>query len=243
MSFEEWVGNVLEMVTYADTAVVAFPVDFAGNRTRLIQITTHKFKEASIDAIQELLTAVLERFQELDLLRSPGLLLTTVDQPVRAVINALITRVEGLSIIENAIASNDINKATLALIWRDSAKLGKFLVGLLGPIKCYALANSGTGIAVPGEEHGLHNELDLTDPMNRHAIICRVQRFVRSVVFIFSHMTQHTIQTIDITEQMTLLSDNQIPNIISEPLSLTSSGTITPKEKWIFVNSIARELY
>jgi hypothetical protein len=243
MSLEDFVGNALGALGYVGTAVVTFPAELAANGTILIRFATHKFREASIDAVQELVTAILERFVGVLPSLSTGLLLTTTETLIRALFNALITQIGGLSTINNAVTSNEINKATLSLIWRDSAELGKFLVGLLDPIKCYALANSGSGIAVPGEAHGTDNELDLTKPMNRHAVICQFQRLVRSVVFILTNMTQDTIGAIDITPQTTLLSDDQTPDNIIESSSPISGGTTMPPEKWIFVNGIAGELW
>ncbi|KAL5373563.1 hypothetical protein DPSP01_012627 [Paraphaeosphaeria sporulosa] len=237
----DFVGKALGALGYFGTAIVTFPADVAADGTVLIQFANRKFKEASINAVQELFTAVLERFPTVLPGLSTGLLLTTTENLIKAVVNALIVQIGGLSTINNTVTSNEINKATLALIWRDSAELGKFLVGLLDPIKCYVLANSGSGIAAPSEEHGTDNELDLTDPMNRHAVICQFQRLVRSVVFILTYMTQDTIQAIDIIPQTKLLSDDQTPGDIMEPSSPTSA--MMPQEKWIFVNGIAGELW
>lgn len=235
-------GNALGVLSYAGTAIATLPVNLAGNGTLIIQTATLKFKEASIDAIRGLFTAVLESTPKVVHQLSPRLLLTTADNLVRAVVNALTSQVGSLPIIKKDLASNEINKATISLLWRDSAELGRFLVGLLDPIKRYALANSDTGIAEPNEEHGTNNELDLTDPMNRHAVICQFQRLVRSVVLILSHMTRNPSQGIDITHETTLLSD-QTNTTITVPSSTPSGWAIKHKEKWIFVNGIAGELY
>jgi hypothetical protein len=69
------------------------------------------------------------------------------------------------------------------LIQDQAGKLAKFLLDLLEVAKCYYLAN-GTQPSMD-DGHMLYkdfNELDLSENMNQHAVLCQVRRLALSVI-------------------------------------------------------------
>lgn len=113
-----------------------------------------------------------------------------------------------LGIIQGGILSNEINVATLGLLWNHFDELASFFVDIAECFKCYAPASSLDGKAAPGDLHGRYNELDMSQPMNRHAIACQIQRLVRSVIFILKNMaTPIKFDEIEMGEETVLKSD------------------------------------
>jgi hypothetical protein len=152
----------------------------------------------------------------------PDVLLKTVKNITRAILNAFVTTVGELPLIRDIIFSNDINAATLGLIWSNGAELASFFVDLAECTKCYVPNTSRDGAAVQNEKHGEDNELDFSKTMNRHAAICQLQRLAYSIIFILKGMTKSVdIRTRDdskpigMTAATTLNSDAQSEPIIT----------------------------
>ncbi|KAJ9657330.1 hypothetical protein H2201_008234, partial [Coniosporium apollinis] len=185
------------------------------------QIKTRPVNSLINDVIQcslELLGSAVD-------LVKPDLLLKTVENMSRAILRALITTVGELPFIKDAIFSNDINAATLGLIWSNGADLASFFVDLAECTKCYVSNTSRDGAAVPNNPHGEDNELDFSKAMNRHAAICQLQRLAQSIIFILKEMRKSVdmrkmddFELIGMTQATTLRSDVELGAIIAVPL-------------------------
>ncbi|KAK2132133.1 hypothetical protein NOF04DRAFT_1211427 [Fusarium oxysporum II5] len=177
-----------------------------------------------------------------DLVR-PELLLETLVKVARTVLAAVLAKVGQVRIIQGGIFSNDINAATLGLVWSNVGELASFFVDLAECAKCYASASSLDGKDGRNSPHGQDNEFDVSQAMNRHAIICQVQRLAKSTIFILKRMAVPTrFIDIDMTRETTLKSDDHDSGTV---LEVRPSGwqRVVTNEKWLFVNGIATELF
>ncbi|KAL9572086.1 hypothetical protein ACKAV7_003803 [Fusarium commune] len=181
------------------------------------------------------------------------ILLEAATKLTRSILNAVIDNVGVLRIIREGILSNDVNAATLGLLWGNGGELARFFVDLVECMKRSAKANSWNG-AYPNDDPQ-DNELDLTDAMNRHAAICQFQRLAKSVIFILKGMAVNaTLDQIDMITETGLMSDVGVDSgtVINVPPSGFHPGDPSgpsaeqshhPNEKWLFVNGIAGEYY
>ncbi|KAH6663355.1 hypothetical protein B0J14DRAFT_630849 [Halenospora varia] len=184
---------------------------------------------------------------------SPELLLVTLLKLSKTVLRAVLAKVGQLSIIETAIFSNDLNVATLGLIWRNGAELAGFFVDMAKCIKCYASTTSLDGRDGQNGSHGQDNELDLSQAMNRHALTCQIQRFAKSMIFILTGMANPTVfSSINMTTKTTLKSDLHVSGTVLEVKPSGWQRVVDPaspekwpeiQEKWLFVNGVATELF
>ncbi|EOD52811.1 hypothetical protein UCRNP2_388 [Neofusicoccum parvum UCRNP2] len=166
-----------------------------------------------------------------------------------SIADAVISQAGYLSAIASGIASNDLNAATLGLIWRGRSALARFLVDLVECAKCYAPATSLDG-RTEGP-HGRGNELDFTQAMCRHAVVCQVQRLAKSLIVILGNaMGKTRFEDIDMTKKTQLETDDygDVQGkgvVIEDMLNLDGNepeGSVQD-EKWFFVNGIATELF
>ncbi|GME32340.1 hypothetical protein TRIVIDRAFT_134060 [Neofusicoccum parvum] len=166
-----------------------------------------------------------------------------------SIADAVISQAGYLSAIASGIASNDLNAATLGLIWRGRSALARFLVDLVECAKCYAPATSLDG-RTEGP-HGRDNELDFTQAMCRHAVVCQVQRLAKSLIVILGNaMGKTRFEDIDMTKETQLETDDygdvQGKGVVIEDM-LNLDGNepedSVKDEKWFFVNGIATELF
>lgn len=187
-----------------------------------------------------------------------------------SIADAVISQAGYLSAIANGIASNDLNAATLGLIWRGRSALARFLVDLVECAKCYAPATSLDG-RTEGP-HGRDNELDLTQAMCRHAVVCQAQRLAKSLIVILGNaMGKTRFEDIDMTKETQLETDDygdvQGKGVVIEVSPSGRQRVVHPRanrpwlgedmlnldgnepedsvhdEKWFFVNGIATELF
>ncbi|KAL1618269.1 hypothetical protein SLS56_010633 [Neofusicoccum ribis] len=151
-----------------------------------------------------------------------------------SIADAVISQAGYLSAIANGIASNDLNAATLGLIWRGRSALARFLVDLVECAKCYAPATSLDG-RTEGP-HGRDNELEFTQAMCRHAVVCQVQRLAKSLIVILGNaMGKTRFEDIDMTKETQLETDDYG--------DVQGKGVVIEDEKWFFVNGIGTELF
>ncbi|KAJ6081416.1 hypothetical protein N7499_006290 [Penicillium canescens] len=194
--------------------------------------------------LKDIINCSLELAESAVDLVTPDLLLRIVKKITNAILGAFIGTVGSLPIIKDAVFSNDINAATLGLIWSNWAGLARFIVDLVECTKCYVPNDSCCGVAPSNESRVQANELDFSKPMNRHAAICQIQRLALSIIFILTEMTKRVDITtmneserIEMTQTTTLQSDAK-----SEPITVSDHGTKL-EEKWLFVNGIAGEYH
>ncbi|KAJ9413161.1 hypothetical protein FOXG_16743 [Fusarium oxysporum f. sp. lycopersici 4287] len=146
------------------------------------------------------------------------------------------------------IFTNDANRETLVFILERKSDLVLFLIGLVEPAKLYATALSMDGSPNGGNVHGRYNrynELDLTRAMNRHTLICQLQRLAKSLSHIFLMGKQN--RSLDqLPINTTLRSDfGNNGTVILPPALTTRAPDNTPNhgEQWLFVNGICGEYF
>ncbi|KAK6524333.1 hypothetical protein TWF281_011241 [Arthrobotrys megalospora] len=146
------------------------------------------------------------------------------------------------------IFTNELNKVTFAFLLRNMLGLAKFVVDLVEPAKRYAAADSVDG---QPDQHNVHfedrsyNELDVTVAMNRHALICQMQRLAKSVIFILTR-SMTTISLSDIDMDTTLKSDASASGVLVHLETMPNTSNFQRRvddEKWLFVNGICGEPY
>ncbi|KAK5660204.1 hypothetical protein OQA88_13677 [Cercophora sp. LCS_1] len=176
---------------------------------------------------------------------TPRVLLEAVGNITVTILLAIINSFGELPIIRNGILSNGINGPTLELVWRQRVELVTFIVDLVECAK--GLVNADGSGSVNALEQP-YNELDITQAMNRHGMICQLQRLVKSLVTIFqTSMKVQNLASIDMTSNTTLESD-----LLPTPLvPLTHHIQVAPPalpgvtpivdEDWFFVNGIGGE--
>src|SRR5687768_1670759 len=84
--------------------------------------------------------------------------------------------------ILDEVLQDKLSKSLLRFILDNRAEFISFLCDLIEPCKRYT-----TGVSVDGapvhsiERPDEFNEINLSDPMNRHAFVCQVQRVLKSI--------------------------------------------------------------
>lgn len=224
-------------------------------KSRLLRTATSIFTGADTPSREELIEEVLQLspseinpetlLEGINTIISeapPGLLVATVKNATRAILNAFISTTEGLQRIQNGVLSNYVNAVTLQFIMDNGAELARFLVDSVEPTKCYVRADAQDDTASQDETLNRFNELDFSKSMNRQAAISQFQRLAKSIIFILSETTSadNTFEKVDITGETKLESDVDLSSIITiQP----REQNMFPSEKWFFVNGIAGELF
>ena len=142
------------------------------------------------------------------------------------------------------IMSNPLNHSTFIFIRSHWFEVGYFLVDLTEPMKRFTSASSATGRPdLPDAAYNQYNELDMTEPMNVHAIISQMQRVILSLTALF---TQKSVDISTFTMNTVLATDSQPDqgemNTDVQTLSIASREGQNP-ETWLFVNGIAGEYF
>ncbi|OJD32566.1 uncharacterized protein BKCO1_37000155 [Diplodia corticola] len=168
---------------------------------------------AAAALVQKVTPAPMARLLEslcgaLDLLK-PEVLLTTMVKMTRTVVKAILKDATHVFTIRKGVLSNELTGATIQFLWDQRHEVVNFLVDVIECAKGYVKSDSLTGKRHQLDEHGLDNELDLRDPMNRHALLCQVQRLVKSVVYILTQLPQPLkFEEINMTAETQLLTDS-----------------------------------
>lgn len=239
------------------TSLLAGLVDLFGDESRILRTATSVFTAADDNSRDELIEEVLPRsasrvkpetlFEAVKTImdRVPARLLVKIVKNVtRAILGSFIYTMGNLPLIRDNVLSNEVNAATLGLIWRKGAELATFLIDLIEPAKCYIRADSGDGTAIEDNTRNQFNELDFSKSANRHAVISQLQRLAKSIIFILSESTRagnNTLEYIGITDETRLASDVDLKSIIT--IKEPNQSPEAEKEKWFFVNGIAGELF
>lgn len=151
---------------------------------------------------------------------------------------------EAVDIWEGIFTPGNVNAGTLTFILDNKSDLVRFLVDLAEPAKLYAAADSTNGLP-SADTHGEDNELDLTSAMNRHAIICQVQRLGKSLSWILT-MGKRGVPLENLDMDTSLRSDFNADGSVIDMATLTASapeGSQSNGEKWLFVNGVAGEFF
>lgn len=188
---------------------------------------------------------VLETAQHIFTTRSPAVVRDFVLNISRHTLNA--ANIGQLHTIWTGIFRNQINKNTLSFIIHNRSELVEFLINLAEPGKLYATVTSRDGAPDLDNPHSTdnnYNELDLTVPMNRHAVICQLQRLGKSLSCILTIGTQiDSLERLDMDTSLRcdFQRDGQTTNTASLTLPEGPTETSNHGEKWLFVNGIGGE--
>jgi hypothetical protein len=84
-----------------------------------------------------------------------------------------------------------MNAVTLGFIGSNGADFAIWLVDIVECSKCYVSNTSKEWEIPPDNPQGEDNELNFSDPMNRHAVIRQLQRLTLSVIFLLKKMWEN----------------------------------------------------
>jgi len=172
--------------------------------------------------------------------------LTTITVIFKTIICAMIGYMGPVDSIWKAIVDNPANQELLETLKKDWWKVTCFLVDILEPIKQFVSAESHDGMPPPAASAwNQYNELDLSQPMNRHAVISQVQRFFKSIIEVFRQ------KDLDVArfDMSTRLETDSMRSVVMttvlqrEEASVEGVGVAETAESWIFVNGIAGEFF
>jgi hypothetical protein len=155
--------------------------------------------------------------------------------------------VQALNIWEQILA-NDVNQETLQYVLEHKYDFALFLIGLIEPTKLYATALSTDGSPDGENSHvryNPYNEFDLGRAMNRHVVICQLQRLAKSLSHIFL-MGQESSSLDELPMDTSLRSDfgNNGASILPSTLTIKApENTNQHGEQWLFVNGMCGEYY
>jgi hypothetical protein len=194
--------------------------------------------------LKDIINCSLELAESAVDLVTPDLLLRIVKKITIAILGAFIGTVGSLPFIKDAVFSNDINAATLGLIWSNWADLARFIVDLVECTKCYVPNDWREGVALSNESRVQANELDFSKPMNRHAAICQLQRLALSIIFILTEMTKRVdITTMNESDRIEMTQTTMLQSDAKSELITETAPRTKLEEKWLFVNGIAGEYH
>lgn len=174
---------------------------------------------------------------------NPGTLLRTAADIVDATLAAFLENVGQLPIIRHEILSNPVNAPTLQLVWGQRVELVNFLVDIVECAKCFVPADGP--IPGPTQLRAAYNELDVTEPMNRHAIICQLQRLTKSIIAILrAPVFIGPLPEFTMTEEDTTLDTDRIDPSSNERIRVSLGSSLPwPDRHWLFVNGICGEYH
>lgn len=218
------VGKLIRDVQYGLTLAGGGFFEVATIANAILEIARETFRRGSDDVVKDLVLSVSKRT-----LRAMG----------EDLGNAFA--------IWEEIFTNKVNKEALEVILRNRSELARFLVNLAEPAKQYATATSIDGLPSAGNGHtgtgDPYNELNLASPMNRHAVICQLQRLAKSLSYILAKGKQGVLTLEGLEMNTSLRSDG-------DPTSTETYAATAPEgqgsnndEEWLFVNGICGEYF
>ncbi|KAH7112431.1 hypothetical protein EDB81DRAFT_670856 [Dactylonectria macrodidyma] len=159
------------------------------------------------------------------------------------------TDFEQALLIWREIFTNEANTETLAFILDHKSDLALFLINLLEPAKLY---DTALGSPMSQNSHASYrdyNELDLRKLMNRHAVICQLQRLAASLSHILlmgkeGKSLEQLVMNTELRSDLDHNGDSLIPATLTVTAPAGSLGGSTNHgEKWLFVNGIGGEYF
>lgn len=167
-------------------------------------------------------------------------ILTTVAVILKTTLSAMIGYLGPVDSIWKAIIDNPANQELFDTLKKDWWKVAGFLVDLLEPMKRFVCAGSTDGVPPPeAVRWNDYNELDLSQPMNRHAALSQIQRFFKSIIEVFR---QKDLNVGDFVMDTKLETDCTGPAETITALK-RENDKVKTAETWLFVNGIAGEFY
>lgn len=171
-------------------------------------------------------------------------ILTAISVIFKTIVSAMIGYIGPVDSIWKAIIDNPANQELFETLKKDWWKVARFLVDILEPMKRFVSAESTDGVPPPAASAwNQYNELDLSQPMNRHAVMSQVQRFFKSIIEIF-RQADLDVGRFDMNTRLETDSLKSLVTTVAlkRTENLDANEAETP-ESWIFVNGIAGEFY
>ena len=210
---------------------------FAVLRMTLVAAIKTVISSAGEDGILEIAWTVFRKATQ-------KAILTTITIIFKTIVYAMIGYIGPVNSIWKAIIDNPANQELFETLERDWWKVACFFIDILEPMKSFVRADS-TDFKLPpaAAAWNQYNELDLTQPMNRHAVISQIQRFFKSVIEVF-RQADLNVSKFDMNTQLDTDSKETLVTTVAlgRRTGLYTDAVETP-ESWIFVNGIAGEFY
>lgn len=213
-------------------------VNILGAPFWVVQSFTKATVSTAIDAIGS--DNVLEIAQNAFMKGTQNAILTFVSLVTRTILGAALGYLGPIHVIWNRILENPANRELLTWIRSNWWVPAYFLLDVLEPLKRFVQAESPDGTPIPGADAwNDYNELDLNQPMNRHAVFSQVQRFIKSIIEIFRLNDQN-----DQDFHMNTVLDTDAHDSAWNLTALKrKDDPVQQPETWLFVNGIAGEFY
>ncbi|GME60412.1 hypothetical protein BKCO1_37000155 [Neofusicoccum parvum] len=199
---------------------VASTLDAVGRfgADKVMGIATDVINKVSADSLRKFMDGLSSALNKL----SPSVLLHSLGQVTRTVLSAIVKKVGQLNVVRDGVMSNKLNELTISFLWTQRHELVNFIVDIVECAKCYVKSTSLDGQRDLLEEHGTDNELDISMPMNQHALLCQAQRLVKSLVYLFTNVAEPlSFENIDMSAHTQLATDTFHSGTIIE---VTPSG-------------------
>jgi hypothetical protein len=151
--------------------------------------------------------------------------------------------------ILDEVLQDDLSKRTLIFILDNRADFISFLCDLIDPCKRYVTGASVNGVPVNSVERpDEFNEFNLSDPMNRHAFVCQVQRVLKSIACLLQRQIapEEFMMNTELESDFSLVNGERIsviPAIYTTNAPPEGNSVVNNNESWLFVNGIAGEYY
>ena len=171
-------------------------------------------------------------------------ILTTISVIFRTIVCAMIGYIGPVDSIWKAIIDNPANQELFESLRRDWWKVARFLVDLMEPMKRFVNAESTDGNPPPvAAAWNPYNELDMSQPMNRHAVISQVQRFFKSIIEVF-RQADLDVGRFDMNTRLeTDAGKSLVTTVALKRINRPDIAEDETAESWIFVNGVAGEFY
>ena len=167
-------------------------------------------------------------------------ILATVSMILQTTLSAMIGYLGPVDSIWKNTIDNPANQELFDTLKKDWWKVARFFVDLLEPMKRFVSAESIDGTPPPeAVRWNKYNELDLSQAMNRHAVLSQVQRFMKSVIEVFRQKDLNVAKFVMGTQ---LETDSGKTDVTITALK-RKDDKVKTAETWLFVNGIAGELY
>jgi hypothetical protein len=217
---------------------MSFFSEFVGvTRAALIAVINTAIGTVGEDGILEIAWTVFRKATQKAILK-------TISVIFRTIILSMIGYIGPVDSIWKAIIDNPANQELFETLKKDWWKVARFLVDILEPMKRFVSAESTDGNPpTAAAAWNTYNELDLSQPMNRHAVISQVQRFFKSIIEVF-RQANLDVGSFDMNTRLETDSGKSLVTTVA--LRRISKPDVTEDEtpeSWIFVNGIAGEFY
>jgi hypothetical protein len=186
------------------------------------------------DGILEIAWNVFKRATQKAILKTVAVILKTT-------FFALIGYIGPVDSIWNAIIDNPANQELFDTLKKDWWKVARFFVDLLEPMKRFVRADSKDGTPIPGADAwNNYNELDMSQAMNRHAVLSQIQRFFKSIIEVFR---QKDLDLGRFEMDTRLVDTDTHEDAVTITALKRKDDKVQRPETWLFVNGIAGEYY